>query len=99
MAKTAIVTGAAQGIGRAIAVRLAKDGYNVVINDIHPKLDALEALAAELTEPTSKREGKVGAITAAGDASVEADVRKMIEIATTTFGSVDIVRLSLEWCW
>ncbi|MGG1576314.1 SDR family NAD(P)-dependent oxidoreductase, partial [Fictibacillus sp. NRS-1165] len=32
--KTAIVTGSGQGIGRAIALRLASDGFNVVINDV-----------------------------------------------------------------
>ena len=35
--KTTIVTGAARGIGRAVAVRLAQEGSNIVVNDIHPK--------------------------------------------------------------
>ncbi|MGN1110163.1 MAG: SDR family NAD(P)-dependent oxidoreductase, partial [Oscillospiraceae bacterium] len=34
MAKTAIITGAGRGIGAAIAKRLAKDGFNIAINEL-----------------------------------------------------------------
>ncbi len=35
MSRNALITGAAQGIGRAIALRLARDGLNVAVNDIN----------------------------------------------------------------
>ena len=42
LARSVIVTGAAQGIGRAIAVQLAQDGYDVCANDIDSKKEALD---------------------------------------------------------
>lgn len=46
--RTAIVTGSGRGIGRAIALRLAQDGLNVVINDVN--LDSAESVVNEIKE-------------------------------------------------
>lgn len=44
----AIVTGAARGIGKGIALRLANDGYDVALNDIAVREKELQALAKEI---------------------------------------------------
>ena len=44
--KSAIVTGAGSGIGRACAIRLASEGYRVTVNDLRP--DAAAAVAGEI---------------------------------------------------
>lgn len=72
----AIVTGAGSGIGRAIAHRLVRDGYHVVINDV--RKDAADAVAKETG-------GKVIAV--AGDVSKEADVAAIVAACTSAFGA------------
>lgn len=73
--RNAVVTGAGSGIGRAIARRLAADGYSVVINDFRP--EAAEAVAAEIGG---------NAISCAGDVSKESDVAHIIKACETAFG-------------
>jgi NAD(P)-dependent dehydrogenase (short-subunit alcohol dehydrogenase family) len=75
--KVAIVTGGAQGIGRAIAQRLAADGARIVIAD----LEGAEEAAADY-------EGGVG-LTA--DVSSEEDVARMADDALARCGRVDIL--------
>ena len=48
MDKSVLVTGAVRGIGRAIALRLASDGYNVVLNCRPGREEAAELLAEEI---------------------------------------------------
>jgi 3-oxoacyl-[acyl-carrier protein] reductase len=72
----AIVTGAGSGIGRAIAQRLAGDGYSVVVNDL--RKDAADAVAKEIG-------GNVVAV--AGDVSVEKDVAEIVAACKSAFGA------------
>jgi len=84
-AKIALVTGASRGIGRAIAVGMAKRGFDVAINDIERQKDALEEVAAEI-EAAGRRVLSVYA-----DGSRKADVEAMVLKTIDTFGRIDAV--------
>ncbi|MFT8516259.1 MAG: acetoin reductase [Acetobacter persici] len=81
--KTAIVTGAAQGIGRGIALRLARDGASVVLTDL--KKDKLEAVAAEIEALGGK------ALIQTADISQRDQVFTVVQEAGKAFGHVDIM--------
>ncbi|TFK64610.1 NAD(P)-binding protein [Pluteus cervinus] len=83
--RVAIVTGAAQGIGRAIAIRLASDGLNVAINDIPSKQLQLEEVVQEI-----QKLGK-GGLVLPGDVTKEEDVKDIIEKTVERFGRVDVM--------
>ncbi|CAE6536239.1 unnamed protein product [Rhizoctonia solani] len=85
MARVAIVTGSAQGIGRAIALRLASDGNDVAVNDINTKQGELEKLVEEI-----KRLGRK-AISIPGDVSKEKEVQDMVARTVDALGSLDIM--------
>ncbi len=80
--RVALVTGGGQGIGRAIALRLANSGASVVVNDIS---DSAEAVAGEI----ASLGGRSGAILA--DVSSASDVARMVEEAVASFGRIDIL--------
>ncbi|OAX38513.1 NAD(P)-binding protein [Rhizopogon vinicolor AM-OR11-026] len=88
----ALVTGSAQGIGRAIAIRLAQDGFDIALNDLPAKKAVLEDLAAEL-ERGGESEGsyypKTCVVT--GDVSEEDVVKSMIDAAVDVLGSLDVM--------
>jgi len=82
--KVAIVTGASRGIGAAIAQRLAKDGFSVVINYASSASEA-EALAAALAADGGK------AIAVRADVVKPDQVRELFDAAEQQWGKVDVV--------
>jgi len=79
--RTALVTGAARGIGRQVALTLAGRGYRIAAND----LEAPEQTAEEL------RAAGARALSLPGDVSDEAAVRGMVEAVTREFGRIDVL--------
>ncbi len=83
--KVAIITGAAQGIGRAITLQLAVDGLAVIISDIASKLDQLNVVATEI----QSKNGRVQVVLA--DVSSESDVNNLVAKTKEAFGGLDVV--------
>ena len=81
--RVALITGAASGIGRATAIRMAADGATIVGFD--RDTDGLTSVAAEIT-----RAG--GALTTvAGDVSVRADCIAAVDVAVSVHGRLDVL--------
>jgi 3-oxoacyl-[acyl-carrier protein] reductase len=84
MKKVAIVTGASRGIGKAIAERLAKDGFVVVVNYVSNAPEAEQVVAG-----IKAQGGEAAAIKA--DVSDAGQVEQLFSQTLDKFGSVDVV--------
>jgi len=81
----AFVTGASQGIGRAIALRLADDGFDIAINDLPTSKEKLD----ELSQVIADKGRNVCVLT--GDVSVAKDVEDMVDAVGERMGHLDVV--------
>ena len=84
MRKTALITGASRGIGRAAAELFAEHGYNVAIN-----YRSSRAQAEELREALEKKGAAVLCVGA--DVSARAEVDEMINLTVSRFGGIDVL--------
>ena len=81
--KTAVIPGSGKGIGKAIAVRLAQLGANIVLNDI-PSCEYIEETAQEIRGMGAE------AAVVTGDVRNIEDVQNLVNTAVETFGQIDI---------
>ena len=82
--RVAVVTGGSRGIGRAIALELAKRGASVVVN-YNSSADAANAVVADIVAAGGK------ALAVQADVSVLADAERLIKAAVDSFGKLDIL--------
>ena len=79
--RTAVVTGGAQGVGRALATRLAQDGAAVVLADVQEAAAAAQALSAA----GHRARGVTADVTSAED------LARVVAEARDAFGGIDIL--------
>jgi 3-oxoacyl-[acyl-carrier protein] reductase len=82
--KTALITGSGRGLGKAIALKLAELGANIVLNDI-PGSDSIDETAQEF------KEAGYNVVVTKGDVRNENDVKDMVKKTVEAFGSLDIL--------
>ncbi len=82
--KTAVITGSARGIGRAIAEKLAEAGANIIVSDIIVEVG--ETTAKEIAEKYG-----VGTKFVEANVTLAEDNKRLVEAAVEEFGSIDIM--------
>ncbi|KAF5349278.1 hypothetical protein D9756_009485 [Leucocoprinus leucothites] len=88
----ALITGSSRGIGRAIALKLAADGYNIALNDLASTENDLHDIEREITETSRK------VIVCLADVSQEEEVVRMIDDVVKRLGGLNVMVANAGIC-
>lgn len=83
--RVALITGAAQGIGRAIALRLAEDGLDIAITDLKSQRTNLDGVADEVRAKGRR------CLVLECDVSQEEEVQRMVQATEESFNGLDVM--------
>jgi NAD(P)-dependent dehydrogenase (short-subunit alcohol dehydrogenase family) len=84
MSKTILITGSSKGIGKATALRFAKDGNNIVINYLTDK-DGAEEIVLEIKKLGSK------AVAIQADVTKEDEAKRLVDSSIQEFKTIDVL--------
>ncbi|KAJ8514270.1 hypothetical protein ONZ45_g8171 [Pleurotus djamor] len=93
--RVAIITGSAQGIGQAVAARLASDGLDVVISDIPTKHDQLDAVRESILAASPN----VKVVVIPADVALEDDVKNLVAQTVSQLGGLDVMVANAGTAW